>query len=248
MTTLLTTLQFEETNLSIIDHDSQPWLSSGDIAKALGYKRADSVSRIYDRSSDEFTDDMTQTVNLTVSGNLQKTVRIFSPRGCHLIAMLSHTKRAKMFRRWVLDVLEEHKSPQTKSAPPAITADALTPLKHRIEELNKTMISIFAQKIVDESEADEAKKKLLADGGMIAKVRTKDGSVHNPATAEQVGKLIGMVNQMVSGGDQNSSVFASMQAEIDALRSENHGLRIKIGQAKKNLDLPKKLAPRLLSA
>lgn len=34
--------------------------------------------------------------------------RIFSPRGCHLIAILSRTNQAKAFRRWVLDVLEAH--------------------------------------------------------------------------------------------------------------------------------------------
>ena len=35
--------------------------------------------------------------------------RIFSPRGCHLLAMLSpRPSQAKAFRRWVLDVLESH--------------------------------------------------------------------------------------------------------------------------------------------
>lgn len=33
-------------------------------------------------------------------------VRIFSPRGCHLIAMFARTPRAAALRRSVLDVLE----------------------------------------------------------------------------------------------------------------------------------------------
>lgn len=36
---------------------------------------------------------------------LQET-RIFSLRGCHLLAMFARTPVAKEFRRWVLDVLE----------------------------------------------------------------------------------------------------------------------------------------------
>ncbi len=109
MTNLPAHLKFEGTDLSIIDHNGTPWLSAADIARAMDYKRTDSISRIYDRNKDEFTDDMTVTVNLTVSGknnNLQNATRIFSPRGCHLIAMFSKTAKAKAFRHWVLDVLD----------------------------------------------------------------------------------------------------------------------------------------------
>ena len=34
-------------------------------------------------------------------------VRIFSLRGCHLLAMFARTPIAKQFRRWVLDVLDK---------------------------------------------------------------------------------------------------------------------------------------------
>lgn len=96
--------------LTIVCQDGKPWLTSSDLARALGYSRADMVSRIYDRHAGEFSLDMTMTVNLPVkgfgSGNSEKLVRIFSPRGCHLVAMFAHTPRAAGFRRWVLDVLE----------------------------------------------------------------------------------------------------------------------------------------------
>ena len=95
----------------VSQNDGQIWLSSGELATALGYKSADSVSRIFDRNSDEFTNSMTLTVNLTVSNKnnelQQAKTRIFSLRGCHLIAMLSRTAIAKQFRKWVLDLLDK---------------------------------------------------------------------------------------------------------------------------------------------
>src|SRR5680860_348024 len=110
-------LIFEGVELTIIDHDGRPWLASTDLARALGYSRSDKVSRLYRENSDEFTTGMTEVIALPsrdfnentesgFSGNLQKTVRIFSPRGCHLLAMFARTEKAKHFRKWVLDVLD----------------------------------------------------------------------------------------------------------------------------------------------
>lgn len=105
------TLTFNHTSFDIIDQNNQIWLKSTQLAQALGYSRDDAISRIYERNQDEFTDQMVDTVNLTVSGNLQTTTRIFSLRGAHLIAMFARTKIAKEFRKWVLDVLEHHTQP-----------------------------------------------------------------------------------------------------------------------------------------
>ena len=113
-------LQFNDTRLEIYDMDGQPWVQSTDLADALGYQDEGGVRRIFDRNEDEFTEEMSQRVNLTRSGNLQKTVRVFSPRGCHLIAMLSHTKRAKEFRKWVLDVLDKYGKEAAQPSPLAI--------------------------------------------------------------------------------------------------------------------------------
>ncbi|WP_089168474.1 BRO-N domain-containing protein [Azotobacter chroococcum] len=99
-------LTFRDTQLDITDRDGQPWLQGAQIACALGYASEDAISRIYRRNADEFTPCMTETVKLTVSGNLQKEVRIFSLRGAHLLAMFARTEVAKEFRRWVLDVLD----------------------------------------------------------------------------------------------------------------------------------------------
>lgn len=110
-------LTFQNTQFNIVDHNNKRWLSAADIACALNYAREDAVSRIYERNSDEFTGEMTETVKLTASGNYQKTVRIFSLRGAHLIAMFSRTKVAKEFRKWVLDVLDKETHTQTQTTP-----------------------------------------------------------------------------------------------------------------------------------
>lgn len=122
MSTLLTlkdNLQFHDTRLEIYDMDGTSWLQSRDLATALGYQDESGVRRIFDRNQDEFTSDMTCTVKLTAQGQ-RRDVRVFSPRGCHVIAMLSHTKRAKEFRKWVLDVLDKYGKEAPQPSPLAI--------------------------------------------------------------------------------------------------------------------------------
>lgn len=86
------------------------WLTSSDIAKALGYASPKSVTNIYSRNSEEFTSSMSMVIKMMTNGinnNLrEKSVRVFSLRGCHLIAMFATTDKAKEFRRWVLDILD----------------------------------------------------------------------------------------------------------------------------------------------
>ncbi|AAO28863.1 phage antirepressor protein [Xylella fastidiosa subsp. fastidiosa] len=110
MTQLPSAVCFSGQSLSIIDRDGTPYLTAADLARALGYADERAVSRIYNRHSEEFTVEMSLVVNLTTkgfgSGNSEKPVRIFSPRGCHLVAMFARTSVAAAFRRWVLDVLE----------------------------------------------------------------------------------------------------------------------------------------------
>ncbi|EEF0769285.1 BRO-N domain-containing protein [Salmonella enterica] len=99
-------LAFHNTKFNVINHNNQIWLTAVEIAKALCYKSDDAVTKIYNRNIDEFSPGMSETVNLGVSGNLSKSVRIFSLRGAHLIAMFARTPVAKEFRCWVLDILD----------------------------------------------------------------------------------------------------------------------------------------------
>ncbi len=82
------------------------WLTSAEIATALQYKSAKSVTNLFNQNADEFTGGMTQVIESVTSGNYRKKVRVFSLRGAHLIAMFARTPVAKEFRRWVLDILD----------------------------------------------------------------------------------------------------------------------------------------------
>lgn len=131
-------LSFQSTQFDVVDRNGQPWLKAADIARALGYKKADAVTQIYDRNSDEFTSEMCQTLNLRVCGEINglqhKTIRIFSLRGAHLIAMFARTKVAKAFRKWVLDVLDKVVSGDVV-VNPKTTADERSPLRAAVSLL-----------------------------------------------------------------------------------------------------------------
>lgn len=113
-------LSFNEVNFSPVEQNGQIWLTAPELASALGYSKSDAVGQVYKRNKDEFNSSMTttitvklndsvETLNLSVSKkskNLTKTIRIFSLRGAHLIAIFSKTAIAKQFRKWVLDVLD----------------------------------------------------------------------------------------------------------------------------------------------
>lgn len=101
-------LSFNEVKFNpIVQYDGQIWLSSVELAKALDYKSVKSVSNLYNSNKDEFSDTMTQVIESMTSGNYKKKSRIFSLRGCHLIAMFARTSVAKEFRKWVLDILDK---------------------------------------------------------------------------------------------------------------------------------------------
>ncbi|MBS4721159.1 hypothetical protein J4G62_12960 [Aeromonas caviae] len=123
----MNSIRFHDTQFTVIPHHGQPWLTATQIAQALGYASDDAVSRIYRRNADEFTPNMTTTVNLTVvrqTGSVQMENRIFSLRGAHLIAMFSRTALAKEFRRWVLDVLDRETATHPQPLTP-LTDDEL---------------------------------------------------------------------------------------------------------------------------
>ena len=123
-------LSFNEVNFTPVQQDGQIWLTAGELARALGYAKANAVTQVYERNQDEFNSSMTNVIDLNSEGfvgslnlrlpkkehNLVKTVRIFSLRGAHLIAIFSKTEIAKQFRKWVLDILDkEVGAPVTKT-------------------------------------------------------------------------------------------------------------------------------------
>lgn len=108
MSTILT---FENTEFDIVDIHNIAWLRGLQVATALGYQNpAQDFKNLYARNADEFTEEMTQILDLPTAGGVQP-VRIFNPRGCYLLGMLARTEKAKAFRQWVLDVLEGRVQP-----------------------------------------------------------------------------------------------------------------------------------------
>ena len=66
-------LTFNGFTLTTINQDDQVWLTSSDLAAALGYKTADSVTRIFNRNKDEFSPNMTQVIEaVKLTASLKK--------------------------------------------------------------------------------------------------------------------------------------------------------------------------------
>ncbi|HIC0774331.1 TPA: P22AR C-terminal domain-containing protein [Enterobacter ludwigii] len=102
-------LTFQHTAFHPVSHKGEIWLTSSELASALGYKKSDAVTQIFSRYHDEFTENMSTTLKMSVvrkTGVVDIPVRVFSLRGAHLIAMFATTQKAKEFRRWVLDILD----------------------------------------------------------------------------------------------------------------------------------------------
>lgn len=116
---------FNGHTLQSIIKDGQIWMTASDLAKALSYKNSKSVTNLFNANSSEFTSGMTmvtESVTNGINGSKRKmAIRIFSLRGCHLIAMFARTKVAKDFRKWVLDILDREVSTPAIDQPPAIT-------------------------------------------------------------------------------------------------------------------------------
>lgn len=166
------TLAFHAVQFQPVEKAGQPWLKATDLAKALGYSREDVVSQLFRRNQDEFTPGMTETVKLTgpgyqahqidVPGNLPIETRIFSLRGCHLLAMFARTPIAKEFRRWVLDVLDKVSQP----APPGTLA--YDPVRN--DKAIRTAINVRAHELAQRrvpafKEALEAQARRLLESG-----------------------------------------------------------------------------------
>ena len=101
-------LAFRDVTFTPVTLENTIYITSAQLAEALGYSKENAVTKIYHRNADEFTADMTVTQN--GSGGRLPT-RLFSLRGCHLVAMFSRTPVAKEFRKWVLDVLDREAKP-----------------------------------------------------------------------------------------------------------------------------------------
>ena len=140
-------LTFNGITLSPIPHQNSPWIRSVELARALGYSSEKSVSNIYNRNQDEFSNYMSVVINLSTTDNPAPS-RIFSLRGCHLVAMFARTPVAKAFRRWVLDVLDKLDAEQhaASSSPDDFTSPlSLTPSSTEDRKPLRALVGSWAQ-------------------------------------------------------------------------------------------------------
>lgn len=125
--------RFHEFEIKVIDRKGKPWMAGKDIGLALGYATKDAakqVNRLYQRNQDEFTEDMTQVIEIEVEAGSDdptntvestvlvgkkltrhtrtRPVRLFSVRGAMLLGMFAKTAVGAQFRDWALDILESH--------------------------------------------------------------------------------------------------------------------------------------------
>ena len=102
-------LCFNDVQFDVIPQNSQPWVRGYQIGTALGYGENADVSNLTAclLPAQDVSPALLAVVTLPTEGGPQET-RIFSLRGCHLLAMFARTPVAKAFRRWVLDVIEQY--------------------------------------------------------------------------------------------------------------------------------------------
>lgn len=124
-------LCFNDFTFSPVTRDNQPWFKSSELACALGYSSEKAVANIYRRNEDEFSNDMSVVINSSTTG-IPVMTRIFSLRGCHLLAMFARTPVAKAFRKWVLDVIEQY-GDRVPAAEPVMLNDELISASERAE-------------------------------------------------------------------------------------------------------------------
>ncbi|KXO87201.1 hypothetical protein AYK86_00710 [Acinetobacter venetianus] len=153
-------LSFNETMFNVVRYEQEIWLTSIELAQALGYKQENAISKIFNRKSDEFTLKMTRVVENPQLPNLG--MRIFSLRGCHLIAMFARTPVAKEFRKWVLDILDREVQAKTKNLKTerVVLNDAVNMLVAKSQHLNfsdayKLIHQRFNVKGIDEISLDQ---------------------------------------------------------------------------------------------
>lgn len=110
------TVFFEGSELRVIRYRGEYWISSADLSRSLGYTKSCWGSQMYNRNKDAFDSDSTAVVSLKASEysdpasltneHLCVNARIFTLKGCAMLAAYSRLPKASVFRRWVMDLLD----------------------------------------------------------------------------------------------------------------------------------------------
>ena len=113
------TVDYHGQQLTAIDRDGQPWFTSAVIGRELGYNAANArqaVNKLFSRHIDEFSGADVVEVKLTSNSRGNPNTRLFSLSGIILLGFLSNTDRAKQFRRWAKQELEQRLRSQSPAS------------------------------------------------------------------------------------------------------------------------------------
>lgn len=177
-------LTFNEVNLHPISiDDGQVWVGATQIGLALRYANPETaVIKLFNRNIEEFSTNMTRLVETKTNGGLQ-SIRVFSLRGCHLIAMFAKTAIAKEFRKWVLDILDREVQPKYKTHKSERVSlnDAIHLLVAKTKNLNfsdayKLVHQRFAVEGIDEIPFDQIPVAVEYVHHLIALMSNKNGN------------------------------------------------------------------------
>lgn len=78
----MNTLVFRNTILKTISHNGQIWFTSAELAKALQYANAKSVTNLYNKNIDEFTTVMSRVIESSDHRELPQKDPHFFPARC----------------------------------------------------------------------------------------------------------------------------------------------------------------------
>jgi prophage antirepressor-like protein len=210
------TLRFKDTALDVFEIEGEQYMTSKAIAQALGYNDTKSVTILYTENKHEFTEKdqrvidlitlsepaMTRIVHLKTKTNVSYKLRLFNKRGAYLIAMLSKTKNAADFRKWVLDVLEGKET-----------------IKENVKVEQKENVTLGQVQIggslipENESKIEEAKRTLLVNA-----VKVKIFHHNCQSFKSEINKLLSGISAMANLVDNFEEHTAIIEKELDELR------------------------------
>jgi len=110
---LIKSANFGEIQCDIYGRDNEVYMTSEQLAAALGYGDRDGIDKVVRRNKYLAKPEFSTTDNLSVvegGRNVERTRRIFTEDGIYEVAFLSKTEKAKEFRAWVRNILKALRS------------------------------------------------------------------------------------------------------------------------------------------
>ena len=95
---------FEKHGVQFVEFKDELWLSTTQIANALDLPR-NSLNHIYLRNY-EILDDYSTKLNLPDPQGILRSTRVFNETGVLMLALLSRSKQAVPFQKWVAQVID----------------------------------------------------------------------------------------------------------------------------------------------